>query len=81
MMPQLWYKICFLVIYDRFSPFLEMTRVKTLTRVIDFLFEFSLSPAKNAKRLESDLDESLTRPNTRAYVRLIFVVTAETGPR
>jgi hypothetical protein len=41
-----------------------MTCEKTLTRVIDFLFESSLSPAKNAKRIESDSDESLTRPNT-----------------
>jgi hypothetical protein len=44
-----------------------MTRVKSLTRVIDFLFESSLSPAKNAKRLESDSDESLTRPNTNNH--------------
>jgi hypothetical protein len=45
-----------------------MTRPKSLTRVIDFLFESSLSPSKNAKRLESDSDESLTRPNTRRFI-------------
>jgi hypothetical protein len=45
-----------------------MTREKTLTRVLDFLFESSLYPAKNAKRLESVSDESLTRPNTKSQV-------------
>jgi hypothetical protein len=41
-----------------------MTRVKSPTRVLDILLESSLSPVKNVKRLESDSDESLTRPNT-----------------
>jgi hypothetical protein len=49
--------------YSDFRAFFSPI-VKTLTRVIDFLFESSLSPAKIAKRLESDSDESLTRPNT-----------------
>jgi hypothetical protein len=62
--PDFLHKFAFKVLNGRFSQFLEMTRVKTLTRVINFLFESSLSPAKNAKRLESDSDESLTRPNT-----------------
>jgi hypothetical protein len=47
-----------------------MTRVKTLTRVLDILLESSLSPAKNAKRLESDSDESLTRPNTNSKLKV-----------
>jgi hypothetical protein len=59
------HKFDFKLLNDRFFLFLEMTPVTSLTRVLDFLFESSLSPAKNAKRLESDSDESLTRPNTR----------------
>jgi hypothetical protein len=47
-----------------------MTRVKSLTRVLDILLESSLSPIKNAQRLESDSDESLTRPNTTVYFPL-----------
>jgi transcriptional adapter 1 len=54
-----------------------MTRVKSLTRVIDFLFESSLSPAKNAKRLESDSDESLTRPNTTNTSSIAMTATIE----
>jgi hypothetical protein len=49
-----------------------MTRVKTLTRVLDI--ESSLSRAKNAKRLESDSDESLTRPNTKRQVLAQFCI-------
>jgi hypothetical protein len=48
-----------------------MTRPKT--RVIDFLFESSLSPSKNAKRLESDSDESLTRVDPTLLVPSFFL--------
>jgi hypothetical protein len=54
-----------------------MTCVKSLTRVLDFLFESSLSPAKKAKRLESDSDESLTRPNTSELSFLAFSLVGD----
>jgi hypothetical protein len=49
-----------------------MTHVKTLTQVLDIFTRVFSSRAKNVKRLESDSDESLTRPNTNLHLFVQF---------
>jgi hypothetical protein len=55
-----------------------MTRFKTLTRVFDILLESFLSPAKNAKILKYDSDESLTQTNTSINLFFIYIFVSRT---